>query len=114
MTEKLLPELRHLMCIRARRCTSVYPRVMFWLVAILVLAASANGQVSPGPLSKAHQSLTGTTQCASCHQFAAKTPIFRCLDCHKEIAKALADHHGYHAHLQMQNPAGKDCVHCHL
>jgi hypothetical protein len=84
------------------------------LLPLLLSGCPAKAQISPGPLSKAHQSLTGTTQCASCHQFAAKTPIFKCLDCHKEIAKALADHHGYHAHLQMQNPAGKDCVHCHL
>src|ERR1700732_3158112 len=115
MTEKRLPESRHVpMCIRARRCTSAYVRVVFLVVAIPVLAASANAQVSPGPLSNAHQSLSGTAQCASCHEFGTKTPIFKCLDCHKEIAKTLSEKHGYHAGLQMQNPQGKDCVHCHL
>jgi hypothetical protein len=77
-------------------------------------ASSAYGQISPGPLSKAHESLSGTTQCASCHQFGASTPTFKCLDCHKEVAQALAGHHGFHARLEMKNPNGKDCVRCHL
>ena len=42
------------------------------------------------------------------------SPTFKCLDCHKEIAEALANKHGYHFHMQMQNPTGKDCVRCHL
>jgi hypothetical protein len=86
----------------------------FILVGILSASGPARAQISPGPLSKAHQSLTGTTQCASCHQFGASTPTFKCLDCHKEVAQRLAANHGYHAKLQMQNPNGKDCVRCHL
>jgi len=77
-------------------------------------ASPCFAQISPGPLSKAHSSLTGTSQCNSCHVFGASTPTFKCLDCHKEIAEALANKHGYHFRLQMQNPNGKDCVHCHL
>ena len=84
------------------------------LAACLLLSASANAQISPGPLSKAHSSLSGTTQCNSCHQFGASTPTFKCLDCHKEIALALSAKHGYHFQLRMQNPTGKDCVRCHL
>jgi hypothetical protein len=79
-----------------------------------MLSSPAQGQISPGPLSKAHQSLNGTTLCASCHQFGAATPTFKCLDCHKEVAKALAEKHGYHALLEMKNPNSKDCVRCHL
>jgi Cytochrome c7 and related cytochrome c len=74
----------------------------------------SRAQISPGPLSKAHQSLTGTTQCASCHQFGTSVPTFKCLDCHKEVAQRIAANHGYHARLQMPNPNGKDCVRCHL
>jgi hypothetical protein len=77
-------------------------------------ARPAHAQISPGPLSKAHQSLSGTTQCASCHQFRASTPTFNCLDCHKEVAQRLAAKHGYHAQIQMRNPNGKECVRCHL
>lgn len=89
--------------------------VRFSLVAFLLFAAvSANAQISPGPLSTPHQSLSGTTECARCHEFGASTPTFKCLDCHKEIAKLLSEQRGYHAQLQMKNPNGKDCVRCHL
>ena len=80
----------------------------------LGLAASARAQISPGPLSKAHASLSGTTQCNSCHEFGTSTPTFKCLDCHTEVAEALKDKHGYHAQMQMRNPNGKECVRCHL
>src|ERR1700741_3353583 len=77
-------------------------------------SAPARAQISPGPFSKAHQSLNGTTQCATCHQFGTSVPTFKCLDCHKEIAHRLAANHGYHARLGMKNPNGRDCVRCHL
>jgi hypothetical protein len=86
----------------------------FVALSLLIPTHSVLAQISPGPLSKAHQSLTGTTQCTSCHQFGTSTPTFRCLDCHKEVAQRLAANHGYHARLQMGNPNGKDCVRCHL
>jgi hypothetical protein len=86
-----------------------------WPLALcLALGFSAQGQISPGPLSKVHSSLNGTTQCSSCHVFGASTPTFKCLECHKEVAEALANRHGYHAQLKMQNPNGKECVRCHL
>ena len=88
--------------------------LLFPLLFLLISGIPARAQISPGPLSKAHESLSGTGQCNSCHVFGAKTPVFKCLDCHKEIAKTLSEKHGYHALLQMQNPQGKDCVHCHL
>ncbi len=85
------------------------------IVGIVPLFATPSySQISPGPLSKAHSSLNGTTQCNSCHVFGASTPTFKCLDCHKEIAESLANKHGYHFRIQMQNPNGKDCVRCHL
>jgi len=84
------------------------------LAAVLAGARNVNAQISPGPLSRAHQSLNGTTQCNSCHQFGTSTPTFKCLDCHKEIADRLAVHKGFHALLGMKNPNGRDCVRCHL
>ncbi len=87
----------------------------FLLLGIsLSLSTAANAQISPGPLSKAHSSLNGTSQCNSCHQFGASTPTYKCLECHKEVAQDLAAKHGYHFQVQMQNPNGKDCVRCHL
>jgi hypothetical protein len=90
--------------------------VLSLIAACLCLLSGrmASAQISPGPLSKAHSSLNGTTQCSSCHQFGTSTPTFRCVDCHKEIAETLTNKHGYHFQLQMSNPNGKDCVRCHL
>jgi hypothetical protein len=104
-------------CVTIRNPQRSGPLLRGLLLCALLIAwcgSSTNAQISPGPLSKAHESMTGTTQCASCHLFGAKTPTFKCLDCHKEIAKTLAEKHGYHASLQMQNPQGRDCVRCHL
>jgi hypothetical protein len=86
-----------------------------WVAGLLLLLAiPSQAQISPGPLSKAHSALSGTTQCNSCHLFGASTPTFKCLDCHKEVAEALANKHGYHFRMQMRNPNGRDCVRCHL
>lgn len=88
---------------------------VLWVAALLFLfPSSSRAQISPGPLSRAHSPLSGTTQCSSCHVFGANTPIFKCLDCHREVSEALANKHGYHFRLQIQNPNGKDCVRCHL
>jgi hypothetical protein len=91
-----------------------------FLFSLMLLAAvgfavpSAHAQISPGPLSKAHESLDGSTQCRSCHEFGTSTPTFKCLECHKEIAGRLTANKGYHAQLGMRNPNGRDCVRCHL
>lgn len=101
---------------RAIRAVRVTWLVLAPSIAALLMLSSipAAAQISPGPLSRAHSSLTGTTQCNSCHVFGASTPTFKCLDCHKEVAEDLAGKHGYHFRVQMQNPNGKDCVRCHL
>jgi hypothetical protein len=87
---------------------------MLLAASLLFFPSQSRAQISPGPLARAHSSLNGTTQCSSCHVFGASAPTFKCLDCHKEVAEALANKHGFHFHLQMQNPKGKDCVRCHL
>jgi hypothetical protein len=93
------------------------PRVisfLLFLAGLLLGPAGAHAQISPGPLSRAHQSLNGTTQCNTCHQFGTSTPTFKCLECHKEIAQRLSVNKGFHAQLGMKNPNGRDCVRCHL
>jgi hypothetical protein len=98
----------------------ISPSVLGLLRSLLILAVSlctaagACAQISPGPLSKAHQTLNGSTQCNTCHQFGTSTPTFKCLECHKEITDRLGAHKGYHALLAMKNPNGRDCVRCHL
>jgi hypothetical protein len=84
------------------------------LCGFFFVAADVHAQISPGPLSNAHESLNGSTQCNTCHQFGASTPTFKCLECHKEIADRIAAQKGYHALLGMKNPNGRDCVRCHL
>jgi hypothetical protein len=87
----------------------------FVVIAGFLLATNnAHAQISPGPLAKAHESLNGATQCNSCHEFGTKTPTFKCLECHKEIARDLSTKQGYHAQIGMQNPNGRDCIRCHL
>ncbi|HEY2120526.1 MAG TPA: cytochrome c3 family protein [Candidatus Acidoferrum sp.] len=90
----------------------LFPFLLFGIS--LLTPGKVHGQISPGPLSKAHSSLSGTSQCASCHSFGTSTPTFKCIDCHKEVAQDLSAKHGYHFEMQMRNPNGKDCVRCHL
>src|SRR2546425_11349021 len=63
------------------------------LIALL-LATAAWAQISPGPLSRAHQSLSGPTQCTSCHKVGTGKPDLKCLECHVEIAQRLAEQRG--------------------
>jgi hypothetical protein len=117
----LLGGYRYLLRVRAVACSSPgAKKAQFTVTALAVLiffllgATLAHAQISPGPLSKAHQTLNGATQCANCHQFGTGTPTFKCLDCHKEIARTLTAREGFHAQLNMKYPNGKDCVRCHL
>jgi hypothetical protein len=102
---------------RAGAFPASWPNFLGFLLlvaGICLWPAAARAQISPGPLAKAHQSLSGSTQCNSCHQFGTSAPTFKCLECHKEIASRLTANKGYHAQLGMKNPNGRDCVRCHL
>src|SRR5260370_17032763 len=68
---------------------------LFSFLLSLLFAGFAHAQISPGPLTKAHQSLSGTTQCASCHQFGTSTPTSNSLDFHTDIPQLLPTHHHY-------------------
>jgi Cytochrome c7 and related cytochrome c len=81
---------------------------------LIVLAALSHAQVSPGPLSQAHQSLEGTTQCATCHNFGLGTRGLKCLECHTEIRRRLAENTGYHARAYKASDTQADCARCHL
>ena len=71
------------------------------------------GQVSPGPLSKAHQSLDGTLKCASCHVFGAGSPKLKCLGCHTEIRALVRQREGYHGRVVDRAKDDLDCARCH-
>lgn len=79
---------------------------------LLCFAIIASAQISPGPLSRPHQSLNGPTQCASCHKFGGQAAL-KCLSCHTEIAKRLANHTGLHATYNIPAGSSQECARCH-
>jgi hypothetical protein len=85
------------------------PLGLLALLAGLVLAQSAFAQISPGPLSVAHEELEGVTNCLKCHGLGEKVVDPHCLDCHGEIARLRSDGRGFHA-----RGADGACADCHL
>ena len=83
------------------------------LGALLFVLGHAHGQISPGPLSRAHQSLDGVTQCASCHQLGGGEAFFKCLDCHTEIKERLVARRGLHAIYGIAAGSSHGCARCH-
>lgn len=80
------------------------------LIVTLVITLPLCGQVSPGPLSKAHVSLDGPLDCASCHVFTGARKL-KCLPCHGEIRKLVNQREGYHGREVKKGDA--ECVRCH-
>jgi len=74
-------------------------------------AAGAGAQFSPGPLSRAHEPLSGPTHCMECHTVAGGARRFKCLDCHTEIRQRLAEGRGMHPALVKKQR--NDCSRCH-
>jgi hypothetical protein len=74
--------------------------------------AGASAQISPGPLSRPHQSLNGSTNCASCHKFGGQAAL-KCLDCHTEIATRLSAHKGLHSTYNIPSGSSQECARCH-
>ena len=97
-------------------CCHFPPMSMQKLVPILALAflsAIAVAQISPGPLSRAHQELDGATHCTTCHKLGGGEPAFRCLDCHAEIASRLAARRGLHSSYGIRPGSSQECAKCH-
>ena len=86
---------------------------IFFLLALFSCAAPARAQISPGPLARAHQSLSGVLNCTKCHDLGAGGVKFKCLDCHTEIRDRLAQNRGMHAVWVGTKGTSKDCVQCH-
>jgi len=92
---------------------SRFPASVGVQLLVFYFSLHAKAQVSPGPLARAHQSLSGPADCTKCHEVSVRSPEFRCLDCHKEIAAELAQHRGLHATYPQTGPRGSSCVRCH-
>jgi hypothetical protein len=82
------------------------------MVGLISLCGTLHGQISPGQVSKAHASISGVTQCASCHKFGSGGGL-KCLECHTEINQRLAANQGFHAAVVKRDSTNKDCVRCH-
>jgi hypothetical protein len=79
---------------------------------LLIFPATSGAQISPGPLSRPHQSLNGSTNCASCHKFGGQAAL-KCLDCHTEIATRLNALKGLHATYSLPPGSSQECARCH-
>jgi hypothetical protein len=86
-----------------------------WAFAVclfLCSGVSASAQISPGPLSKPHQSLNGSTNCSTCHRFGGQATL-KCLDCHNELATRLNARKGLHASYNIAPGSSQECARCH-
>ncbi len=83
------------------------------LASVLLLAwpGTVRAQISPGPLSRAHQALEGALKCTQCHGPASDAMPRLCLSCHGEIGALQEQRRGLHARATIM--AGKTCANCH-
>lgn len=82
-------------------------------VFFLVHLSPLSSQISPGPLSRPHQSLNGSTNCVSCHKFGSGQAALKCLDCHTEIAVRISARQGLHATYNIPPGSSQECARCH-
>jgi hypothetical protein len=97
----------------ARRRLAMLLSLPCILVLVLWIRIPAGAQISPGPLSRAHQSLNGTSNCTGCHKLGGGQATFKCLDCHGEIASRIAARTGLHASYNLRAGSSQECVKCH-
>ena len=76
--------------------------------------APLQAQISPGPLSLAHQQLEGVGKCSSCHELGAGERVFKCLNCHGEIKRRVESHSGMHARVYHEAQGQTECARCHM
>ena len=95
-------------------------RFSTWVFVILVctflgaiFTVQGNAQISPGPLSDAHQALSSNLSCTKCHEFGKGVEQLKCLECHAEIRERITGRRGMHAVWLAANATGKDCAKCH-
>jgi hypothetical protein len=79
------------------------------VAAFMLTAAPARAQISPGPLSRPHARLGGSTHCLECHDPARGVSSTKCLACHARLRERIEAGRGLHAR------AGYDeCRTCHV
>ncbi|PYY18400.1 MAG: hypothetical protein DMG60_08470 [Acidobacteria bacterium] len=88
------------------------PLVLLLAVVSALVTPPARAQISPGPLSKAHSSLNGATNCTACHKLGAFR-TYKCLECHTEIASRISLGRGFHARVVQKSSGSQECSTCH-
>ena len=68
------------------------------------------GQISPGPLARAHVSLEGTLKCTQCHGGGKDAMPAQCASCHKDVGWLAQRGRGYHGGQPVR---GQSCASCH-
>ena len=76
---------------------------------VLLAAPAARAQLSPGDLSRFHQSLEGARNCGACHEAGKGVTAQRCLTCHTALGQRIADGKGLHARADH-----RACERCHV
>ena len=74
----------------------------------ICLPRVAHAQISPGPLSRPHASLDGTTDCLRCHTPRRGVDPDKCLGCHGLLRSRTEQGKGLHA-----SPGYAECGRCH-
>jgi Cytochrome c7 and related cytochrome c len=83
------------------------------MLCLIPFAIPAAAQISPGALSRPHQTLSGATGCTACHGLSTGRPAFRCIDCHGEIGSRIAARKGLHASYSIKPGSSQECISCH-
>lgn len=78
-------------------------------LVLVALAPFARAQISPGPLSRAHAKLEGSSRCLDCHDPSEGVAAGKCLACHEPLQKRIAAGKGLHARGEY-----RDCRRCHV
>src|SRR3981081_611959 len=99
-------------CVASHRLVGYIDRCLLFALGFFVFLATAAAQISPGPLSRPHHSLNGSTNCAPCHKFGGQATL-KCLDCHSEIATRLNSSKGLHAIYDIPRGSSQKCARCH-
>ncbi len=83
------------------------------VMSVLWTSIPVASQISPGPLSRAHEEISGLSGCMSCHQLSAGKPTFSCLSCHEEISWRIVARKGLHASYDLKPGSSQGCIDCH-
>lgn len=68
------------------------------------------GQISPGPLARAHTQLEGTGNCVKCHRGGRSALSAQCGSCHRDIGWLAERNRGLHGTVAVRSQA---CAACH-